>query len=134
MKTLVFERAGMKLNDMNDVGTGRIRTALHLKDGQEIYLELIAMRRISGRHICSWAKWDRTGFVDSCYRMEDGHIAQDYIMYPMSDELRHFEWNLDNILKLVNSIGGDFDEVRIADPSEYRVFKPEGHNHCNFGG
>ena len=131
-KTLVFERAGMKLSDMNDVGTGRIRTALHLKDGQEIYLELIAIRK--NKHTQSWAQFERTGFVDSCYRMEDGQIAQDYIMYHMSDELRHFEWNLDNILKLVNSIGGDFDEVRIVDPSEYRVFKPEGHNRCNFGG
>ena len=77
-KTLVFERAGMKLNDMNDVGTGRIRTAFHTEDGKALYLELIAMRRISGRHICSWAKWDRAGFVDSCYRMEDGQIAMRY--------------------------------------------------------
>jgi len=131
MKTLVFERAGAILDDMNDVGTGRIRSAFHLKDGQEIYLELIAVRK--NKNTQSWAQFERTGFIDSCYRMEDGHIAQDYIMYPVSEEYRHFEWNLDNLLKLVNSIGGDFDEIKIANPSEYRVFKPEGYNRCNFG-
>lgn len=132
-KTLVFERAGMKLNDMNDVGTGRIRTAFHIEDGKALYLELIAMRRMSGSHVCSWALWDRTGFIDSCYEMEGDEIKSDYIEPDNVDVHSHFEWTIEKILELVNSIGGDFESIRIADPEEYRVFKDSSGNHCNFG-
>ena len=131
-KTLVFERAGMKLSDMNDVGTGRIRTAFHTKDGNGLYLELIAIR--SNKHTCSWAQWERTGFIDFCYEMEGDEIKSDYIEPDNVDVHSHFEWTIEKILELVNSIGGDFEAIRIADPSEYRVFKPNGHNRCNFGG
>lgn len=132
MKTLVFERAGAILDDMNDVGTGRIRTAFHTEDGKALYLELIAIRK--GKYIQSWAEWERTGFVDSCYLMEDDQITPDYVKYAVGYENRHFEWTLDNILTYVNYyLGGNFDEVRIADPEEYRVFKDSSENHCNFG-
>ena len=131
-KTLVFERAGVPLKDMNDVGTGRIRTAFHMQDGQAIYLELIAIRK--GKYTQSWAEWERTGFVDSCYLMEGDQITPDYDKYPVGYEERYFEWTLDNILTYVNYyLGGGFDNVRIADPEEYRVFKTVSGEHCNFG-
>lgn len=131
MKTLKFERAGMKLDDMNDVGTGRIRTAFHTKDGKGLFLELIAIR--SSKHTCSWAQWERTGFIDSCYEMEGDEIKSDYIEPDYIDVHNHFEWTLSEILNLINSIGGDFDEVVISDPEVYRVFKNTDGNYCNFG-
>lgn len=129
MRTLKFERAGMKLDDMNDVGTGRIRTAFHTKDGKALYLELIAIRK--SKYTQSWCKWERTGFVDSCFEMEDDEIKPDYIEPDNVDVHNHFEWTLAGLLNLVNSIGGDFDEVVIVSPQDYRVFK--GTYECNFG-
>lgn len=132
MKTLTFERAGMKLDDMNDVGTGRIRTAFTAKDGNGYYLEMIAIRK--NKHTDSWCQWERTGFVASCHLMDGDEITQDYIdEYPMKQPVMRFEWTLAEILRVVNSLGGDFDKVRIAEPTEYRVFKDCSGNHCNFG-
>ena len=131
MKTITFERAGMKLDDMNDVGTCRIRTAFHTKDGKALYLELIAIRK--GKYTQDWCKWDRTGFVDGCYEMEGNEIAEGYISHEIEAEYSHFEWTLSGILNLVNSIGGDFDELIISDPEVYSVFKSTDGNYCNFG-
>lgn len=130
MKTLIFERAGMKLDDMNDAGTGRIRTAFHTKDGEGLFLEMIAVRR---NKFTPWAAWERTGVVSHCYWMEEDKISADYKKYLQSTYLWHIEWTIENILKFVNSLGGDFDEVRIADPEVYRVFKNTDGNYCNFG-
>lgn len=131
MKTITFERAGMKLDDMNDVGTCRIRTAFHTKDGKALYLELIAIRK--GKYTQDWCKWERTGFADSCFEMNGDEITNDYVSHPIDEAHRRFEWTLMKILNLVNSIGGDFDEVIISDPEVYRVFKSTDGNYCNFG-
>lgn len=130
MKTLIFERAGIPLSDMNDVGTGRIRTAFRAKDGNNYYLEMIAIRK--GKYT-QWCRWERAGFIDSCYLMDGNTITKDYIKHPEHESFGTFEWTRQSILNMVNSIGGDFDEVRIADPEEYRVFKNSEGNCCNFG-
>lgn len=130
MKTLIFERTGMKLDDMNDVGTGRIRTAFHTKDGKGLYLELIAIRKTKYQQ--DWCEWARTGFVDSCFEMDGDEITSDYISHPIDENHRHFEWTLAEILNLVNYIGGDFDEVIISAPESYRVFKNTSTNECKF--
>lgn len=131
MKTLTFEQAGMKLNDMNDVGTGRIRTAFTAKDGNNYYLEMIAIRK--SKYTQDWCQWERTGFIDSCYLMDGGQITKDYVRHPISKSQHRFEWTLVGILDVVKAIGGDFDTVRVAEPTEYRVFTDCTGCHCNFG-
>ena len=128
MKTLIFERAGMPLDDMNDVGTCRIRTAFHTADGSGYYLELIAIGK--SNHTASWCEWDRTGFVDSIHQMTGDKII---LEYPKNKPAIRFTWTLAEILKLVNSLGGDYDAVKIAEPTEYRVFQGGDGRRCNFG-
>lgn len=123
MKTLYFEMAGNPLNDMNDVGTGRIRTAFTDKDGNKVFLEMIASRK--NKYTKSmYAIWDVNGFICDCQFIEkekDGHYGIRNAAIKDKNIPRAFEWTMENILKTVNKIGGQFDEVIIS-RSGYRVF------------
>lgn len=126
-KILLFERAGMNLQDMNDVGTGRIRTAFRTDDGKRIYLELIAGRKQKQSSPTIY-QWERTGFVMDCFYITDEKPNDDCNKhrFPTDQLPRCFEWSLDNIRNIVRKIGGDFDGVAVVPHSTYRVFNDLG--------
>lgn len=120
-KILYFEGAGMPETERSgDVGNCRIRTAFSLPDGKRVYLEVSAWqpsqlqadyyneRRGSGRMMKAgnlYADIESAFFIAN-----DGIIDKDDHPHIKSVDLL-FDWSLDGILKIVRSVGGDFDEV-----------------------
>lgn len=133
MKTLYFEGAGWSGADISKatVGNCRIRTAFHLKDGRAVYLEIIGAERT--KNSGPVYKWQYTGFVDSCYYITDDKYNDDcnkhkVLLRPGKSLLpvqnnTNFEYTEAEILKFVNSLGADFDAIKVLpDLGGYHVF------------
>lgn len=127
VKTLYFEGAGCA--PIANVPNCRIRTAFHLDDGRPVYLEMSGMRTTRCTAPC-YKKFTNYGVIDHL------HFIPGY-----GDDRREFgfepgygiEYNLENILAFVNSLGASFDAVEVLpDLAGYRVHG-EGRNKYNFG-
>jgi hypothetical protein len=132
VKTLYFEGAGWGGADISKatVGNCRIRTAFHLKDGRAVYLEILGGERT--KHSTSVYKWRYTGFVDSCYYITDDRDNDDCNKHRVRlpgtgngsvENNVHFEYTEAEILRFVNSLGADFEAIKVVpDLGGYRVF------------
>ena len=132
VKTLYFEGAGWSGADISKatVGNCRIRTAFHLKDGRAVYLEILGGERT--KHSTSVYKWQYTGFVDSCYYITDDRENDDCNKHRVRlpgtgngsvENNVHFEYTEAEILRFVNSLGADFEAIKVLpDLGGYRVF------------
>lgn len=128
MKTLYFEGAGSVPS--GEVENCRIRTAFRNDKGEVIYLELCGFEASSSQKKI-WPTVTYIGAILACYRFQDGKEGK----YKM-DSIRNykFEYTKAQILKLVNSLGCNFDRVVILpDLAGYRVFKGDGSGEYNFG-
>lgn len=122
MKKLYFEGAGWSGADISKatVGNCRIRTAFHLDDGQPVYLEISAFE-VSKYSAASCKEFRYAGTVDHFF-----YICEDGERYTRK-HFQHFEYNSDEILRLVNSLGASFDAVEVLpDLSGYRVHGDKG--------
>ncbi len=122
-RILIFEGAGMPGAEAskNTIGNCRVRTAFHLDDGKEVYLELHGWDWNGPRNkrpACY--KWKYTGFIDYLYGVDREGIPES------------FEYTKENILKLVNSLGASFDEIEV-DNEHYRVFADGTGTKYNYG-
>lgn len=134
MKTLYFEGAGWSGADISKatVGNCRIRTAFHLKSGQAVYLELSACE-VGKTSPARLQGYQYAGFVDHCFYITDDKPNDDCNKHRLAIERSYnFEYDHASILKLVNTMGGDFDAVEVLpDLSGYRVHASRGG--YNFG-
>lgn len=134
MKTLYFEGAGWSGADISKatVGNCRIRTAFHLKSGQAVYLELSACE-VGKKSPARLQGYKYAGFVDHCFYITDDKPNDDCNKHRLAMERSYtFEYDHASILKLVNTMGGDFDAVEVLpDLSGYRVHASRGG--YNFG-
>lgn len=126
-KTLYFEGAGCVAR--GDVPNCRIRTAFHLDDGRAVYLEISGMETTC----CSapmYRRFKNYGVIGSLHYADCscGDDRRDFGL----DPCYAFEYTLDNILSLVNSLGASFDAVEVLpDLAGYRVHADKGG--YNFG-
>lgn len=122
-KTLYFEGAGCVARA--DVPNCRIRTAFHLDDGRAVYLEISGMETTR----CSapmYRKFRNYGIIDHLH-WANCSAGDDRAEFGI-DRSYAFEYTLDNILTLVNSLGASFEAVEVLpDLAGYRV-------HANHGG
>jgi hypothetical protein len=124
MKTLIFEGAGWnKAESSGEVGNCRIRTTFLNKNGQEIYLELNSIIPHGGGQ--SYQRgYNIYGWISHLFYTKDRktNYSDDF------SNLNHkgFEWNKENILKLVNGpeIQGEFNSIEVQD--EWNGFKLNG--------
>ena len=134
LKTLYFEGAGWSDADVSKatVGNCRIRTAFHLKDGRPVYLEILCGKI---EKPASVYKWRYTAFVDYCYYITDDRDNDDCNKHRLRmpgngnssiENSVHFEYTEAEILRFVNSLGADFDAIKVLpDLGGYRVFPSE---------
>lgn len=132
MRTLYFEGAGWADADISKatVGNCRIRTAFHTDSGNAIYLEMSACEVT--KHSASYIKHLRyAGFVTDCFYLTgDSNDCNKHSIHNRNDVA--FEYNEENILQFVNSLGCSFDAIVILpDLAGYRVFG-DGESY-NFG-
>ena len=152
-KTLFFEGAGWSGADSSKatVGNCRIRTAFHTADGKMIYCELTCISktgthwdpRYTGKRLGSTGKVEPyyQGFVDTLFyisKEDPDDDDQTYNSLLKRGFRREIRYTKEGILQFVNSIGGQFDEIRVLpDYGGYRVFKdhPKGTGSAkyNFG-
>lgn len=116
MKTLYFEGAGMDCLN-SDIKNCRIRTAFHNEEGDKFYIELggWSSSKVSDNIIA--------GHVDTCFKITDD-TRNDENMRQIG-RLRHyrFDWNKQNILKIIKSINPTFDNIEVLpDLAGYYVF------------
>ena len=125
MKTLYFEGAGCV--PRGDLENCRIRTAFALDNGQKVYLEICGVEYTKHMHK-SFAKFKNVAFIDHCFYITGGKdddndskvYREDGTAYERSGN--NFEYNRENLLEFVNSLGASFDEVVILpDLAGYRV-------------
>lgn len=122
-KTLYFEGAGCVARA--DVPNCRIRTAFHLDNGIPVYLEISGMETTR----CAapvYRKFKNYGIINHLHYASSscGDDRRDFGI----DPCYAFEYTMDNILSLVNSLGASFDAVEVLpNLAGYRV-------HANKGG
>ena len=127
-KTLYFEGAGCVAR--GNVPNCRIRTAFHLDNGAAVYLEISGMETTR----CSapmYRKFKNYGVVDHLHfaNCRSGDDRREFGI----DPCYAFEYSLENILALVNSMGASFDSVEVLpDLAGYRVHG-DGRGEYNFG-
>lgn len=134
-KLLLFEGAGWSSADISraTIGNCRIRTAFHLDDGRRVYLELTGSER-TRRSSKELYRWPYTGFVVICHEITDEVPNDDENNHQIKLGVRSFEWSLEAILDLVNSLGASFDEVIVApDYAGYCVFNDDRKIRYNYG-
>lgn len=136
MKTLYFEGAGWSGADSSKatIGNCRIRTAFHLTDGRGVYLEIVCCERT--KNSSPLIKWPYTGSVTDCYYITDDKPNDDCNRHrvrlqgegsPYVEHNTRFDYTEKEILKFVNSLGADFDSVKVCpDLGGYRVFPEQG--------
>lgn len=119
MKTLYFEGAGCV--PCGDLENCRIRTAFTLDSGNKIYLEITAIAVDNKHTAASLRNFTNCAFIDHCYYITGCHEDCNENVHPV-ERKTHFEYNRENLLKFVNSLGASFDEVVILpDLAGYRV-------------
>ena len=123
IKTLYFEGAGCVAR--GNVPNCRIRTAFHLDDGRPVYLEISGMNTTSStapmyRRFTNYGIIDHLHFAGACKCGDDRSVFG-------FDRTYAFEYTLENILALVNSMGASFDAVEVLPAlSGYRVHADNG--------
>lgn len=133
-KTLYFEGAGWSDADISKatIWNCRIRTAFHLKDGRAVYLEIVGSERT--KYSSPLCRWPYTGFVTDCYYITDDKPNDDcnkhHVMAPGGrktvENSTQFEYTEEEVLRFVNSLGADFDSIKVVPHlGGYQVF-PEG--------
>jgi len=111
--TLIFEGAG---SEITPVGNCRIRTRIRNNDGRLIYLEINGFENNS-KNVPNYAKGlDYVGHIDSCFYVD---ATWDTIRNRSSElshiTKNHFEYNCNNILKIVNeNLNCNFDSLEIV--------------------
>jgi hypothetical protein len=134
MKTLFFEGAGRAEADTSkatDMKNCRVRTAFTNDEGQKIYLEMTA-HEVTKRSTPKVQHFGYAGWVTDC-----SYITGDRDDYNNNRvkgaEGTVFEYNKENVLRFVNSLGCSFEKVEtLPDLAGYRVFK-EGREGYNYG-
>lgn len=134
-KVLYFEGAGCV--PRGDLENCRIRTAFSLDNGKKVYLEIIGFE-VTKNMSPMYKDFKAVAFIDFCHYItgdrEDCNKNRVYDEYGRCIERNghNFEYNSENLLKFVNSLGASFDEVKVLpDLAGYRVHK--GYNEYNFG-
>lgn len=122
MKTLYFEGAGIV--PRGDVPNCRIRTAFHTDDGRSLYLEVSGME-VTKNTAPMYQGYTNVGRLDHCHYIigvsDEGHQFYEH------ESWRAFEYNMKNLLRLVNVLGGPFDAVEVLpDLAGYRVHADGG--------
>jgi hypothetical protein len=129
-KTLLFEGAGWSGADSSinsGVGNCRIRTRIRNIDGRLIYLELGGFE-YSGKIIPDYAKGLKfVGRVDHCFYCDSGWDDRRNHSTTLNHiENIHYEYNKENILKLVNeNLHCDFESIEVINDNSIRVFDTE---------
>jgi len=111
-KTLIFEGAG---SEMFDVGNCRIRTRIRNIEGRLIYLEILGFQNTNKTP--NFAKGlDVVGHVDCCFYDDHTWDIRNNNSSQLSHVTKfHFEYNKENILKLVNeNLNCDFDSLEVV--------------------
>lgn len=127
MKTLYFEGAGWPKTEegvKTGVGNCRIRTAFHLKNGKRVYLEILGTK-VTKHMSKDVQKYKYVSWIDFCHYITDEDPNEDCNKHAMREIERvvRFEYNKQNILEFVNSLGADFDRIRVLpNLAGYRVF------------
>lgn len=122
MKTLYFEGAGCV--PRGDVENCRIRTAFTLDNGNKIYLEVSGIETTKHTPLY-YRNFTNCAFIDHCHYIK-GCDDENNNTHP-SERKTNFEYNKENLLKFVNSLGASFDEVVILpNLAGYRVHKDGG--------
>lgn len=139
MKTLYFEGAGWEGADVSKatVGNCRIRTAFHLDNGKAVYLEILGSE-VNKRMAKRFQGFKYAGYVDYCHYITDDDPNDDCNKHCLPAERNTvFEYDHENILKFVNSLGASFDAVEVLpNLAGYRVFKEKpmgGATSYNYG-
>ena len=128
VKTLYFEGAGCV--PRADVPNCRIRTAFHLDNGNAVYLEISGMETTRSSAPI-YKDFENYGVVDHCYCIT-GTWDDGTSRHKTERSTFAFEYNMDNILKFVNSLGASFDAIEVLpDLAGYRVHADKGGH--NFG-
>lgn len=121
-KVLYFEGAGCV--PRGEVPNCRIRTAFHTVDGRAIYLELSGVE-VTKHTAPRYKGYTNVACVDHCHYITG--TADDGSTYHKAERGANFEYSLAEILKFVNSLGGDFDAVEVLpDLAGYRVHAGKG--------
>jgi len=110
--TLIFEGAG---SEMFEVGNCRIRTRIRNNEGRLIYLEINGFQNTN--RTPNYAKGlNIVGHVDSCFYADSTWDARSNNSSKLSYVTKnHFEYNKENILKIVNrDLNCDFDSMEVV--------------------
>lgn len=130
MKILYFEGAGCV--PRGDLENCRIRTAFTLDNGKKVYLEVIGFE-VTNHTQEMYKGFTNVAYIDFChYITGDRDDCNKNKVYregrksvERSDE--RFEYNRENLLAFVNSLGASFERVEILpDLAGYRVHKGGG--------
>ena len=111
-KTLIFEGAG---SEMFDVGNCRIRTRIRNIEGRLIYIEINGFQN-SGR-TPNYAKGlDVVGHVDCCFYADHTWDIRNNSSSQLSHVTKkHFDYNKENILKIVNeNLNCNFNSLEVV--------------------
>jgi len=132
MKTLFFEGAGWSDADISkatNMLNCRVRTAFTNDKGQKIYLELSA-HEVTKNSSPLVKNLKYAGWVTDCFYITGDHDDCNKNRIKNRNNLT-FEYNKENVLHFVNSLGCSFDEVvTLPDLAGYRVFKDgNGYNY-----
>lgn len=127
-RTLYFEGAGMWLDDCNDVGNPRIRSAFTADDGNRYYMELHGNYysqewRKANPELCFG---DRIAWVDSCHLITNTTDDDENYNRHDIERILLFPYTLDGIREAINKhLNCSFERVEVLpDLSGYRVFVP----------
>lgn len=129
MKTLYFEGAGCV--PRGDLENCRIRTAFTLDNGKKVYLEIMGFE-VTKHTAAIYAGLTNVTYIDYCFYITgDKDDCQKNRIYEEDgktiERQKHFEYNRENLLAFVNSLGASFDAVEILpDLAGYRVHKDGG--------
>ena len=110
--TLIFEGVG---SEMFEVGNCRIKTRIRNIEGRLIYLEINGFQNTS--RTPNYAKGlNIVGHVDSCFYADSTWDARSNNSSKLSYVTKnHFEYNKENILKIVNrDLNCDFDSMEVV--------------------
>lgn len=130
MKTLYFEGAGCV--PRGDLENCRIRTAFTLDNGKKVYLEMFGTE-VTKSMSKVFSQFTNVAFIDHCFYITGDRddcnnskvYREDGTAYERSGN--NFEYNRENLLAFVNSLGASFDSVEIlADLAGYRVHADKG--------
>lgn len=127
-RVLYFEGAGMWLDDCNDVGNPRIRSAFTADDGKRYYMEIHGNPysqewRKSYPDLC---KGERIAWLDSCHEITNSTDDDANVNRHDIDRNLLFPYTLEGICEAINKhLNCSFERVVVLpDLSGYRVFAP----------